>query len=252
MKLPSSFDILKLKCCKFLLSWRYFPCHSAIGHLNSLSFGFSSLINCYIFAGREEKPTWMVFGLWLHPLWSKFHFCILLKAKCISVACIYSAENAVMLSQESTVIRFEHTAGIYISIIQSDAALVKITHHSQGEGTMWWWDSDGRWGQDGQGCQTALKRGCYGHRRHLWHIQTNSGNRKGPLGRAQGRFVPVIKIPCLLLPLFSLPLCRWVLQNLFESSRMSDLETGQQQSHSFKLISPWNFSLPISSPARVK
>lgn len=57
VKLPLSFDILKLKCCKFLLSWRYLPCHSTIGHLNSLSFGFSSLINCYIFAGREEKPT---------------------------------------------------------------------------------------------------------------------------------------------------------------------------------------------------
>lgn len=57
VKLPLSFDILKLKCCKFLLSWRYFPCHSMIGHLNSLSFGFSSLINCCICAGREEKPT---------------------------------------------------------------------------------------------------------------------------------------------------------------------------------------------------
>lgn len=50
------------------------------------------------------------------------------------MACIYSAENAVMLSQESTVIRFEHTAGIYISIIQSDAALVKITHHNRARG----------------------------------------------------------------------------------------------------------------------
>lgn len=79
VKLPLSFDTLKLKCCKFLLSWRYFSCHSTIGHLNSLSFGFSSLINCYIFAGREEKPTWMVFGVWLHPLQSKFHFSILLK-----------------------------------------------------------------------------------------------------------------------------------------------------------------------------
>lgn len=57
VKLPLSFDILKLKCYKFLLSWRYFPCHFTIGHQNSLSFGFSSLINCYIFAGREEKPT---------------------------------------------------------------------------------------------------------------------------------------------------------------------------------------------------
>ena len=117
VKLPWSFDILKLKCCKFLLSWRYFPCHSMIGHLNSLSFGFSSLINCYIFAGKEEKPTWMVFGLWLHPLWSKFHFCILLKAKCISMGYIYSAENAVILRQEWSIIRFEHTGVIYISII---------------------------------------------------------------------------------------------------------------------------------------
>lgn len=114
VKLPLSFDILKLKCCKFLLSWRYFPCHSMIGHLNSLSFGFSSLINCCIFAGREEKPTRTVFGLWPHPLWSKFHFCILLKAKCISVACIYNAENAVMLRQESSVIRLS-TQLLFIS-----------------------------------------------------------------------------------------------------------------------------------------
>lgn len=93
VKLPLSFDILKLKCCKFLLSWRYFPCHAAIGHLNSLSFGFSSLINCYIFfAGREEKPTWTLFGLWLHPLQSRLHFHVLLKAKRTSLACIYRAE----------------------------------------------------------------------------------------------------------------------------------------------------------------
>lgn len=130
VKLPLSFDILKLKCCKFLLSWRYFPCHSVIGHLNSLSFGFSSLINCYIFAGREEKPTWMVFGQWLHPFRSEFHFCVLLKAKCIHVAYIYSAENAVMLRQESSVIRFEHTAVIYISITRSIATLVKTTHYT--------------------------------------------------------------------------------------------------------------------------
>lgn len=56
VKLPLSFDILKLKCYKFLLSWRYFPCHFMIGHQNFLSFGFSSLINCYIFAGREKNP----------------------------------------------------------------------------------------------------------------------------------------------------------------------------------------------------
>lgn len=100
VKLPLSFDILKLKCYKFLLSWRYFPCHFMIGHRNSLSFGFSSLINCYIFAGREEKPTWTVFGLWLPPLRNKFHFCILLKVKCTSVACIPSAEKAAVLWQE--------------------------------------------------------------------------------------------------------------------------------------------------------
>lgn len=79
VKLPLSIDILKLKCYKFLLSWRYFPCHFMIGHQNSLSFGFSSLINCYIFAGREEKPTWTAFGWWLPPLWNKFHFSILLR-----------------------------------------------------------------------------------------------------------------------------------------------------------------------------
>lgn len=94
VKLPLSFDILKLKCYKFLLSWRYFPCHFMIGHQNSLSFGFSSLINCYIFAGREEKPTWTAFGLWLPPLRNKFHFWMLLKVKCISMACISSAEKA--------------------------------------------------------------------------------------------------------------------------------------------------------------
>lgn len=99
VKLPLSFDILKLKCYKFLLSWRYFPCHFMIGHRNSLSFGFSSLINCYIFAGREEKPTWTVFGLWLPPLRNKFHFCILLKVKSISMAWIPSAGKAAVLWQ---------------------------------------------------------------------------------------------------------------------------------------------------------
>lgn len=83
VKLPLSFDILKLKCYKFLLSWRYFPCHFTIGHQNSLSFGFSSLINCYIFAGREEKPTWTAFGLTSSLTEQISFFCILLKVKCI-------------------------------------------------------------------------------------------------------------------------------------------------------------------------
>jgi len=40
----------------------------------------------------------------------------------------------------------------------------------------------------------------------------DSGNKKGPLGRVQSTLVPIIKILCLFVPLFSLPLCHWVLQ----------------------------------------
>lgn len=45
---------------------------------------------------------------------------------------------------------------------------------------------------------------------------------QGPLGRVQSRLLPIITMLCLLLSLFSLPLCCWLLLNLFWSSRMID------------------------------
>lgn len=45
---------------------------------------------------------------------------------------------------------------------------------------------------------------------------------QGPLGRVQSRLLPIITMLCLLLSLFSLPLCSWLLLNLFWSSRMID------------------------------
>lgn len=45
---------------------------------------------------------------------------------------------------------------------------------------------------------------------------------QGPLGRVQSRLLPIITMFCLLLSLFSLPLCLWLLLNLFWSSRMID------------------------------
>lgn len=45
---------------------------------------------------------------------------------------------------------------------------------------------------------------------------------QGPLGRVQSRLLPIITMLCLLLSLFSLPLCSWLLLNLFWNSRMID------------------------------
>lgn len=60
-KLPSAFDILKLKSGKCRLSWWRFACRPAIGGVSSLSFGCCSLINCYFCQCGGRTHTW-VFG----------------------------------------------------------------------------------------------------------------------------------------------------------------------------------------------
>lgn len=62
---------------------------------------------------------------------------------------------------------------------------------------------------------------------HLQPQQNNSSTPdklriQGPLGRLQSRLLPIITMFCLLLSLFSSPLCLWLLLNLFWSSRMID------------------------------
>lgn len=237
VKLPLSFDILKLKCYKFLLSWRYFPCHFMIGHQNSLSFGFSSLINCYIFAGREGKPTWTAFGLWLPPSRNKFHFCILLNVKCISVACIFSADKAAVLWQQ-----WVWAWRCYLDLLSRKECSLELHIPKAGRG-------------DGAGhshTNLGTITGAMGwpqtpaeQQQHSRQTQDSGNSGQGPkLTSANSNNVFLTPV-FVFFTFVSLASPKFILEFKDDWSSLSDLESGQEQTQSFKLISPQNFRLPV-------
>lgn len=137
---------------------------------------------------------------------------------------------------------FEHGGVIWVSWAGSSAALGRAAHCQAGRG-------DGA-GHSHTNLGTITAAMGWPHtppeQQNSRQTQDSGTSGQGPK-QASANYNNVLFTPVFVFfALVSLASPKFILEFKDDWSSLSDLESGQEQAHSFKLVSPQNFRLPVA------